>query len=168
MKFDQIRENMESWWDNLAEGWRQLWKSSANALTRFKVGEQTNMPEAHEVDDVGLPRPNWSILGGDLFEDDSRLVVRLEIPGLDKDDLHLEVLEDSLVVSGEKRFERETTDGQWRVMQRAYGAFRRVVPLPARVQGDAASASYRNGVLRVELPKLPEQPHSGGHRVNID
>ncbi len=81
-----------------------------------------------------------------------------EIPGLDKDDFKIEVVDDALVVSGEKRFERDSSDGRWRTIQCAYGAFRRVVPLPAPVRADQAKASYRNGVLRVELPKVEPGP----------
>jgi HSP20 family protein len=99
------------------------------------------------------------MLGGDVFEDDQKLVVRLEVPGLEKSDLDVEISADALIVSGEKRFEEEKTEGRWRVMQCAYGSFRRVVPLPAAVKADAARATYKNGVLRVELPKAePGQP----------
>jgi HSP20 family protein len=93
------------------------------------------------------------MLGGELFEDDKRVVGRLEVPGLNKDDLDVEVQGDALVVHGEKRFEREDTTGRYRVLQCAYGNFRRVVPLPAEVLSEQAKASYKNGVLRVELPK---------------
>jgi len=69
-------------------------------------------------------------------------------------------------VRGEKRFERELTEGRWRVLQCAYGSFHRTVPLPAAVRGDAARASYRNGVLKVELPKLvPAQPRTVAVKV---
>jgi len=94
------------------------------------------------------------MLGGDVFEDDDRLVVRLEVPGLEKEDLNIEIQDDALVVSGEKRFEHQATEGRWRVVQCAYGNFRRVVPLPVAVKADEARARYKNGVLRVELPKV--------------
>lgn len=155
MNLDNLRENVESFWDNLSEGWRHLWKSASGALTRFRPGERTNLPASDQVDDdFYRPTLGWSMLGGDLFEDDERLVVRLEVPGMDKADLGIDISDDTLVVTGEKRFERESTEGRWRVMQCAYGSFRRVVPLPAAVRAEAARASYRNGVLRVELPKL--------------
>jgi HSP20 family protein len=54
---------------------------------------------------------------------------------------------------GEKRFERESSEGRYRVLQCAYGSFRRIVPLPTPVLTDQAKANYRNGVLRIELPK---------------
>lgn len=154
MKLENLKENMGAWWDNLAEGGRHLWQSAAGALTRFKPGDKTNLPASDSVDDQSwLPSHGWSLLGGDVFEDDDRLVVRLEVPGLEKDELNIEIRDDALVVSGEKRFERQATEGRWRVVQCAYGQFRRVVPLPVAVKADAATARYRNGVLRVELPK---------------
>lgn len=154
MKLESLKEGVESLWDNLAEGWRHLAHSATGALTRFKAGEKTDLPARAEVDDASwLPSRGWAMLGGDVFEDDKRLVVRLEVPGLNKEDMVVEVRDGALVVSGEKRFERESTEGRWRVMQCAYGSFHRVVPLPEPVLADQARATYKNGVLRVELPK---------------
>jgi HSP20 family protein len=168
MRLDSLKNEVASWWDSVADGWRQLTRSAAGALTRFKPGEHADLPAREEIDDVTyLPSQRWAMLGGDVFEDDSRLVVRLEIPGLDKQDLDIEVRDDALVVSGEKRFSREATEGRWRVMQCAYGSFRRVVPLPAAVRPDAASARYADGVLRVELPKAePGTPK--GVRIAVE
>jgi HSP20 family protein len=160
MKLDDLKENVGSLWDNVAEGWRHLWSSAADTLTRFRPGENTNLPAAAEVDGVYVPSRSWAVLGGDLFEDDNRLVVRLEVPGLAKEDLAIEVQNDALVICGEKRFERESTAGRWRVMQCAYGSFRREVPLPAPVRAEEAHASYHNGVLRVELPKAQPGPRA--------
>jgi HSP20 family protein len=158
MNLETLKESAGSFWTNLTEGWRHLAQSAAGALTRFRAGEKTDMPAEADVDDPAyLLTRGWAVLGGDLFEDDKRLVVRLEAPGMEKDDLMVEVLGDTLVVSGEKRFEREDTQGRWRVMQCAYGSFRRTVPLPVPVLADRASARYRNGVLRVELPKAVQE-----------
>ncbi|MGL5632368.1 MAG: Hsp20/alpha crystallin family protein [Azovibrio sp.] len=162
MKIDQLKENMQSWWNNVAEGWQHLWKSKADALTQFKPDQNTNLPESAHIDDQAwLPSQSWSILGGDVFEDGERLVIRLETPGMEKENLNLEVTGEKLIISGEKRFEQETTEGRWRIMQCAYGTFRREIPLPAPVKADAAQASYKNGILRVELPKEnPGKPKS--------
>ena len=162
MKLDALKENVADFWGNVAEGWRHLTQSAAGALTRFKAGEKTDLPAARDVDDVFyMPTLGWSMLGGNVFEDDKRLVVCLEVPGMQKQDIDIEVRDDALVVSGEKRFEREGTEGRWRVMQCAYGSFHRVVPLPAPVLADKADATYKNGVLRVVLPKAaPGRPKS--------
>jgi HSP20 family protein len=162
MNLDGLKEGFSSAWDNVADGWRHLTKSAAGAITRFRPGESANMPGQADIDDDAyMPGRGWAMLGGDVFEDDDRLVVRLEIPGMDKDEININVRDDALVVSGEKRFTREDTEGRWRVMQCAYGSFRRVVPLSTPVLAEQAQASYRRGVLRVALPKAaPGKPKS--------
>ena len=161
-KMDEIRQGFGSLWDSVTEGWDRLRHSAAGALTRLRPGEATALPEREHVDDaMWMAASGWTMMGGEVFEDDDRLVVRLEAPGLQKEDFDVQVQGDLLVVRGEKRFEREETEGRWRVMQCAYGAFQRSVALPVAVRGEEARASYRNGVLRVELPKLaPGKPRT--------
>lgn len=168
MNLEKVKENFGSLWDNVSDGWRHLKASAAGALTSFKPGEKTNLPTTADVDDdFFLPSRGWSMLSGDLFEDESRLVVRLEVPGMSKEDIGIEVSDEAVVISGEKRFESENSQGRWRVMQCAYGSFRRVVPLPAAVKTDEARASYKNGVLRVDLPKAkPGKPKGTKIKVN--
>lgn len=168
MKMESIRQSLGSLWDTVTEGWERLRQSAASALTRFRPGEKANLPKPEEVDDVTyLPGASWAMLGEDLFEDENRLVVRLEVPGLEKDDLNIQVYDDALVVQGEKRFEREGTEGRWRVLQCAYGSFHRVVPLPLPVKAEQARASYRNGVLKIELPKVrPSRPRRVAIRID--
>lgn len=160
MRLESWKENVGSLWENLTEGWRHLRDSAASALTSFRPGETTNLPSEAEVgDSVRLTGRGWAMLGGDLFEDEARVVIRLEMPGMAREDINIEVLDDALVMSGEKRFEGESSRGHWRVVQCAYGSFRRVVPLPVPVRAEQARATYRNGVLRVELPKAdPGKP----------
>ncbi len=157
MKIDDIRQGFGSLWDSVAEGWDRLRQGAAGALTRYKPSEQSKLPPPADIDDLPRLTPSsWALLGGDVFEDEKRIVVRLEAPGMEREDFDVQVLGDTLVVRGEKKFERESTEGRWRVLQCAYGAFDRSVPLPAAVHADGAQASYRNGVLRVELPKRDE------------
>ncbi|WP_119287688.1 Hsp20/alpha crystallin family protein [Azohydromonas sediminis] len=160
MKMSDIRQSFGSLWDTVAEGWDRLRERAAGALTRYRPGAKSNLPARDEIDDASyVPTAGWAMLGGDVFEDERRVVVRLEVPGMDKRDFDIEVFGDTLVVRGEKRFEREDTEGRWRVLQCAYGAFQRQVPLPVPVKGDEARATYRNGVLRIELPKRqPSKP----------
>lgn len=154
MKIDDIRQGVGALWESVAEGWERLRRSAAGALTKYRSGDTANLPAHEEIDDANyLPNNGWAMLGGDVFEDDKRIVVRIEAPGMNKDDFDIQVLDDVLMVHGEKRFEREGTVGRWRVLQCAYGSFLRCVPLPAAVKSDFSRATYRNGVLRVELPK---------------
>lgn len=156
MKMHELRHGVESFWESVADGWDRLRQSAAGALTRFKPSEKSNPPAKGETDDGSYqPGTRWAMLGGDVFEDDKRIVVRIEAPGMEKDDFDIEVRDGTMIVRGEKRFERESSEGRWRVLQCAYGAFERRVALPAEVLADQASASYRRGVLKIELPKAP-------------
>lgn len=168
MNFGAIKEEFNSLLDTVADGWRHLRQSAAGALTRFRPATGSALPTRNEVDDdFYVPSRGWAMLSGDVFEDENRLVVRLEVPGMNKDDITLEVQDDMLVVSGEKHFQRESTEGRWRVMQCAYGSFHRAVPLPVAVLADQAKASYDRGILRVELPKAqPGKPKSVSIRVD--
>ena len=155
MKIDDIKQGVNSLWASATEGWRRLRQSAADSLTPFKTGEGASMPARSEVDDdFYLPSLGWSMLGGNVFEDEQRVVVRLEIPGMEKENFNIEVVDDMLVVRGQKRFERESSEGRYRLLQCAYGSFRREISLPVPVQVDKAEATYRNGVLRIELPKV--------------
>jgi HSP20 family protein len=154
MRIDEIKQGLSSFWDSVSDGWQHLRQSASGALTGFKPKDQTNLPPKSDVDDMFyIPSGTWSMLGANLFEDDRRVIVTVEVPGLEKQDLDIGVQNNTLVISGEKAFERESSEGRYRVLQCAYGSFRRAVPLPVPVIADQAKASYKNGVLRVELPK---------------
>lgn len=168
MKVDELKQGLSSFWETVGQGWQHLRQSASNALTRFKPHGKTDLPAKTEVDDMFfIPSGTWSMLGGNVFEDDNRVVVQLEVPGLEKENLDIEVLGTTLTVHGEKAFERETTQGRYRVLQCAYGSFQRSVSLPAEVIADQTRATYKNGVLRIELPKA----HAGAprrHTVKVD
>ena len=70
-----------------------------------------------------------------------------------KQDFDIQVLDQYLVVRGEKQVERERSEGRYHVTECAYGSFERAIPLPEEVESAKAKASYKKGVLRVELPK---------------
>lgn len=145
------KHGLEHAWDSLAEGWREMRERTTNALTRFRPP-----PSSREEDDdlPALPlRAGWGLLAADVYDADDRIVVRLEAPGMRKDDFRIEVQGDQLVIEGDKRYERESIQGRYRMMQCAYGSFCRTVPLPVPVHADRARARYADGVLRIEVPK---------------
>lgn len=122
----------------------------ADALTRFKP--RFGRDRAAEEGDTGY-LPTWGMLAGEVFEDRAKVVVRLEAPGMTVRDFELEVQGETLHVRGEKRVARESGDGRYQLLECAYGSFERTIPLPAAVRADKAQATYRSGVLRIELPK---------------
>jgi HSP20 family protein len=148
----ELKHGLEGVWESLSEGWNHIRERAASARTRFPSAKSDVAVRSNEGP-FPFTATTWALLAGEVFEDERRVVVRLEVPGLESKDLDLGVRDDVLVVRGEKRFEREENEGRYRLLQRAYGRFQRTVPLPAPVQADKAKAAYRNGVLKVELPK---------------
>ncbi len=136
-------------WDKLSEGWHELLSRSSNALTPFTHHKNVEIPE-----DTALAQlPRWSLLAGELEETSKDVLVRVELPGMDKTDCQITIEGNVLHLRGEKRFEREASDSTYHVMERAYGAFHRAIPLPRNVNIDHAEANFKNGVLTVRLPK---------------
>ena len=100
----------------------------------------------------------------DLVETDDHLVLRADLPGLDKEDVEIEVKDGVLTISGERRTEHEdSADGYHRV-ERAYGRFSRSLSLPQGIDADQVQADFDKGVLEVRIPKPAERKP---HRVQI-
>ncbi len=149
--FDPLRQGVERALDTVSEGWRHLTQRAGHALTRFRPvqrGEAETPEERREMRGA-----HWGLLAAEVHEDDDRVEVELEAPGLKAKDFDIEVHEDRLFVRGEKRVENDRREGRFHVMERAYGAFERVIPLPAPVDQEGVKARYRNGVLYLNLPK---------------
>lgn len=92
----------------------------------------------------------------DIFEDKENVVVKAEIPGVKKEELEVNVTEDSIVLSGEKKKEEKVEEKDYYRYERSYGSFHRTLPLPTDVQSDKAKAQFKDGVLKITIPKTPE------------
>lgn len=166
---NELKQGLEDTWHSLSDGWRHLRERTSGTLTRFtpsaksKTSPESKTP-TEPAQTADFPSANWALLAGDVFEDADKFVVRLEIPGLDKQNLDIEVRDDMLIVRGEKRYEQESSSGQYRVRQCAFGSFHRSIPLPLPVLAEKSSAKYHNGVLRIELPKAE---HASGRRIEV-
>ncbi len=156
--FKQVRKRISRevsrTWENLTEGWHELLSRSNEALTHFT----RNKDEEHAESSYSLTSfPNWSLLAGEVEETDKEILIRIEVPGMEKEDLKITIDGNVLYLSGEKRIERESHDSSYHIMERAYGAFQRAIPLPRNVRTDDADASYKNGVLKTHLPKASNE-----------
>jgi HSP20 family protein len=150
---EQVKQGAEQAWESLAEGWRALRTRASGALTRFRRNDGAAPGEfASSVD--RFESAGWGLMAADIRQDDDRVVVRIEAPGMSREDLHIDVDRDRLCVWGEKRVDSESRDGDYHLVQCAYGSFRRDLMLPQSVDADRATASYRDGVLRIEIPRL--------------
>lgn len=148
-----IGRDLSRTWENISEGWRELLNHSSEALTQF-TRHKNGEPGEHGASGIRPAFPRWSLLAGEMEETDKEIIVRVELPGMEKEDCHITIDGGMLYLRGEKRFERTTQDSTYHVMERAYGAFQRAIPLPRNVDTNDAQASYKNGVLTVRLPKL--------------
>jgi HSP20 family protein len=137
-------------WDLMSEGWRELSQRSSNALTRFVHAKEAKPSTVGAFPDA---YPRWSLLAGEVEETEREIIVRLEVPGMEKEDCQVKIDGNLLFLSGEKHFERTSDKSNYHVMERAYGSFQRVIPLPKSVVEEEAEATYRSGVLTVWLPK---------------
>lgn len=151
--FNQFREGLNEAWDTLVDGWQRLYRRASGAITRFTPGMKGRDDEQGGGQEIAVRSAGWGVLAAEVFDDDDQIVVRLEAPGLEKSDFDLEVLDNYLVVRGEKQIERERTEGRYHVTECAYGRFERAIPLPDEVDSSKARANYKSGVLRIELPK---------------
>jgi HSP20 family protein len=152
---EHLKQGAGHAWESLSEGWRELGARASSALTRFRPGAAAARDTERDADGVPgwLASDRWGFMAADVFDDDDRVLVRIEAPGMKREDFDIAIEGDVLSVSGEKRFDRESDAGRYRVLQCAYGSFRRELALPAAVDAAKVKASYRDGVLRIELPK---------------
>ena len=127
-ELDRMRSDMDRLWDAFSEG---------RPMRRF--GEMKD----------------W-VPSIDVFETKNDIVVKAELPGMDPKDIDISLSDGSLVLKGEKKHEKEEKEENYHFIERSYGSFVRSVPLPAEVKHDKINASYKNGVLKVVLPKSEE------------
>ena len=155
---EQLKQGADQAWEALSEGWRELSARASGALTRFWPSPAgPSVPSSLAGRQTALPRPSgWAFMAADVFDAADKVIVRIEAPGMHREEFNVELNGDVLTVWGEKRSDSEATEGRWHVVQCAYGSFRRDVALPVSVRADKTKASYRDGVLRIELPKSDE------------
>ena len=92
----------------------------------------------------------------DIVEKEKEIVLYAELPGLNKEDIKLEIKDNILTLSGERKMEKEVNEENYHRVERAYGRFARSFTLPYNIKSGAVNANYKNGVLTVVLPKADE------------
>lgn len=152
--WQQLREGVGRAWDSLLDGWHQLYQRASGSITRFIPGVEKENETGNESKEVARRSSGWGVLAAEVFDNKKNVVVRLEVPGLEADEIDLMVLDNMLIVRGEKHLQGEYDDGRYHILECAYGSFERAIPLPAEVDSNKTKADYKQGVLRVELPKI--------------
>jgi HSP20 family protein len=102
----------------------------------------------------------------DVFEKDNRLVTKIDLPGMKKEDVKVEITDGQLAISGERKSEAEQKGEEFYRCEREYGSFYRSVPLPEGAKIDDVKATFTEGVLEVSVP-LPARPEAKMRKVEI-
>ena len=89
----------------------------------------------------------------DIHETENQIVVKAEVPGMEREDIELGLENNVLTLKGDRRFEKDTTEENYHRIERAYGTFSRSFSIPSVVDEDKISADYKEGVLTITLPK---------------
>jgi HSP20 family protein len=125
--------------DKMRSEMDRLWDSFFDAGPRGKGGRT----------------PEW-LPSLDVTETKNDIVVKAEMAGIDPKDIDISLTNDLLTIRGEKKQEKEEKDENYHLVERSYGSFSRSIRLPREVQSDKINASYKNGILKVTLPKSEE------------
>ena len=94
----------------------------------------------------------------DISEDDGKIVLRADLPGVNEKDVSVKVEDNVLTLSGERKFEKETDEENFHRVERTYGTFTRSFSLPETVDTDKIKAKYDKGVLTISIPKVETKP----------
>jgi HSP20 family protein len=92
----------------------------------------------------------------DVYEDEHNVTLKIEVPGIDEKDIDVRIENNVLTVHGERTFEKEEKEENFRRVERQYGSFTRTFTLPTTVDAEKVSANYDKGILKVALPKKAE------------
>jgi HSP20 family protein len=136
------------------------WNPGALSSPRDLLGIQD---EVNQLFDSFFGRSGRLANGGldcappvDIEETPEEFVLRADLPGVSQKDVKVSLRGDSLTLRGERKAEREQTEGNWRRSERVHGVFERSFTLGAPVRSDKAKATYRDGVLEIRVPKAEE------------
>lgn len=92
----------------------------------------------------------------DVYEDEHQITLKIEVPGIDEKDIDVRVENNTLTVHGERKFEKEEKEENYRRVERQYGSFTRSFTLPNTVDTDSVQANYDKGLLKIQLAKKVE------------
>jgi HSP20 family protein len=93
----------------------------------------------------------------DLYEKDDCVMIKAELPGVDKNDINIDLKDRLLTLSGERTHDQEVNEENYYRRERSYGKFQRTFTLPADVDSDKIKAEFKDGVLQIEIPKPEEK-----------
>ena len=113
----------------------------------------TNLPRSVAQED--LATGGWSP-SVDIFENENEIILEAELPGMDRDDFEVSIENNVITLKGKREFQKRNEGDNYHRVERSYGVFTRSFSLPRTVSAENTTADFKNGVLRVSLPKREE------------
>lgn len=148
----ELERGISRAWDSLTEGWREMLSRSSGALTHYVRAAKREQGDGDE------DFPNWALLAAESWETAKNVIVRLELPGVNKEDIDVSIHGSTVRIRGEKRSGGDRQGRLYHLMERAYGRFERTFSLPQNIDGKQAEVSYLDGVVTVIVPKTEPSP----------
>jgi HSP20 family protein len=146
----ELERGISRAWESLTEGWREVLTRSSGTFAQ--QGKEEGNEESNKT------FPTWALLAGECWETAQSVIVRIELPGMRKEDIHVLVDHGRLRIRGIKRSSGEDEPRFYHLMERAFGSFERSVPLPPNIDAEHAEVAYEEGVITVILPKTEATP----------
>lgn len=134
--FDEMEREMERWFDHFGRNWIHPFRSRRPFWADFEEAFEGKIPSV------------------DVIDRDNEVLIRAELPGVDKKDLEVTLTDDALTIKGTSKSETEEEKGDYYRREVSSGSFSRTVLLPTKVDGDKASSSFKDGLLELTLPKV--------------
>ena len=131
--------------------WREM-PTLSGRLNRFFDDPFFNISHVADNSEMGMWNPVV-----DLYEKDDHFMIKAELPGVDKNDIKIDLKDRLLTLSGERSYDNEVKEENYYRRERSYGKFQRAFTLPADVDSDKIKAEYKDGVLQIEVPKPEEK-----------
>ena len=145
--FDEMEREFERWFGRFGHGW----------MRPFQWGRRF-------WPDLSMPFEGMTP-SVDVIDRDAEVLVRAELPGVDKKDLEVTLSEDTLTIKGSTKTEKEQEKGDYHCREVSSGAFSRSIRLPAAVDGDKVSSSFKDGILELTLPKIKKTTR---HTIKVE
>jgi HSP20 family protein len=131
--------------------WQRIADEMDRMMSGFGLGSRWAAAPSWRAAEAGLWAPDI-----DVYQKHDQLVIKADLPGLRKDEVSVEIADDSVTIQGERKTEhKDEREGYFR-SERSYGSFCRVIPLPEGAMTDQAKANFHDGVLEVTLPAPPQ------------
>jgi HSP20 family protein len=147
--FSKAWERGESFRKDIEQYLTQVQRDMEKMFTDLRRGFDLQVEEASRFIKKFIPSIN-------VIEDENKITIKAELPGVEPKDVNLTIENDTLIIEGERKEERQSEKEQFKLIESAYGHFKRVIALPESIDANKIEANYKNGVLTIILPKKEE------------